>query len=284
MCEIDRQRWGIAMGLVPEDVHAGVATGAGGPYRSPQRPLSQPFRAPRRVTCQSVSHVRAGDGRGSWTGGGSQLIWRVGSCVGRNTRATPRFGCVTGHGWKWTSEQVRLRLDRSPSRRRVHRSGRDRIRDRLGRQPTGCRHLPRRGVLHPGRHLSGLWLRHLRRCPDHLDRRRWLSPCSDHVVQPGRRPGLDHRVRRPGGALWRGLCRCLQPGRCHQLHGSCRRRRSRCFPRIGAARCGLRCSGSSHHCRSRLRDRCRPLRGGPIRGRPRQRWTPPAPSTSTLRT
>ena len=54
-----------------------------------------------------------------------------------------------------------------------------------------------------------LRLRHLRRWPDHLDRCRRLPPGADHVVQSGRRQGLDHRVLRQGGARWRRLCRRL---------------------------------------------------------------------------
>ena len=83
------------------------------------------------------------------------LVVAVGSLAGLASElpatAAPAAGTSTAHARKRTGEQVRLRLERPTRRRRLHRRRRHRVGDRLGGQPAGRRHLPRRGVLHPGR-------------------------------------------------------------------------------------------------------------------------------------
>ena len=109
------------------------------------------------------------------------------------------------------AEPVRLCIQ--PHDRRLHRRRRHRIGDRLGGQPPGRRHLPRRNLPGAGRHQHELRLRHLQRQPHDVDGRRRLPSGADHHFQALGRRRLHHRVRRPAGPRRQRLRRRLQPGR-----------------------------------------------------------------------
>ena len=187
-----------------------------------------------------------------------------------------------GHHRQRTGGQVRLRVQRD--HRCLHRCLRDRIGHRLGGQPAGGGHLPRRGLPGTGRLLPGLRLRDLQRLAHHLDRRRRVPPGPDDHLPTLRRHRRHHRVRRPAGPRGPRLRRRLQPGRRPQPDRATGLRSARAFVGNGLLE-RSRPTRSGRTRRSPTTTSWPPTGSGPsIRGPRPRRWPTPGPSISTSRT
>ena len=131
------------------------------------------------------------------------------------------------------------------------------------------RHVPRRPLLRAGRHRQGVRLRHLRRRPDHVGRRRRLPPRADHQLSTA----AASASRSPSSPT-RSWSAATRTSRCTPRRG----RRTRPngvavadpFPSPDSCRSRPRPTASRRTLGgARLRDRGRPVRRSPTRGRRR---------------